>query len=257
MRFGSVVALAGLIVLASCSDGGDSSIDLPIDCNTAPALSLVSASDDRIFLTDYPLSGCGPLTRSFLFRNTGGSALVIEGARIDDARFSVAVDLPQSVAPGETIAITLGFRANPNDPGGEVRAQLTLEGDDGCFSDEAQAVIVTEGGLTLSDADAVDFGEVPVGVTRSRDVTISWQRRPSDPAPTVLFFSVDPEPFMLLSAPATEFEPAPCDTRTIRVSFTAPVISGLREGALLWEQESNGFFGLSAVPLFATVVPSP
>lgn len=252
MKLRIVVVAGVLALLTGCSESDDSTVD----CSSAPALSLEPATADPIFLADYPLSGCGPLTRSFLYRNTGARAVVIEEVRIDDARFSATADLPQSVAPGQTIAVMLGFRADPDDTG-ETMTQMTLVGDDGCFSVDAQAVIVTEGGLTLSDAAAVDFGTVPIGTTRTRDIAISWQRRPSDPAPSVLFFAVDPEPFMLVSAPETEFEPARCDTRSIRVSFPAPVTSGLYEGALLWEQESNGFFGLSAVPLFATVVPSP
>jgi hypothetical protein len=60
-----------------------------------------------------------------------------------------------------------------------------------------------------------------------------------------------------MSAPATEFEPAPCDTRTIRVAFTAPAMVGPHEGTLFWEQESEGFFALIGVPLFGNVIRTP
>ena len=237
------------LLIAGCSENDSE----PIDCTGAPMLSLESVVDEHIWVADYPLADCGPLTMSFLFRNTGLRALSLDQVRVDDQRFTVSADLPREVGPGQTIEVTIGFRSDQREDAGEAMAHVTLAGSDGCFATPVKGLTVADGGLTLQSVSAIDFGDVPLGETRTRDFTISWQRTPSSPAPRIMEFGIDAG-FVLVSAPETEFEPERCDTRPLRVAFTAPATAGLYEGALLWEQESQGFVGLIAIPLFANAV---
>lgn len=249
----TAVAIAALILLiAGCSENDSQ----PIDCTDAPVLSLEPVSDEHLWVADYPLADCGPLTMSFLFRNTSEQSLSIEEVRVADPRFSASADLPRELDPGQTIAVTIGFRTDQPATAEEAMANIVFASRDGCFDTEVKGLTVTDGGLTLQSAAAIDFGDVPLGETRTQDFTISWQRTPSSPAPRVGNFAREGEEFALVSAPATEFEPDPCDTRTIRVAFTAPATPGLYQGAVVWEQESQGFFGLIAIPLFANAVAS-
>lgn len=244
-RTANPVLVIAQILMAGCAtdDGGS------IDCSAAAPLSLESVGDDHIWVADHPQSGCPSLSTSFLFRNTGLAAVAIEEVRVDDDRFSAAAELPRMLAPGATLAVELSYAAD----GGEAEtvANLTLAGPNGCFAAEVAGITVEDSLVSMSAA-AIDFGEVPAGATRTRELTISWQRLPSIAAPRVLGFSPSPELFTLLSAPPPDFEPAPCDSQTVRIAFTAPGEPGPYEGSLFWEQESQGFFALLAVPLFAT-----
>jgi hypothetical protein len=250
---GTATLIVALALLTSCAENdGDS-----IDCTDTAVLSMEAVTDEHMWVADYPLAGCPELATSFLFRNTGLAPITIEEARVDDNRFSVSADLPRQLAPGQTLAVILGFRSKAQQPSVEAMARLTLAGPDGCVAVDVRGLTVEEGGLVSQSAAAVDFGDVPIGETRTHELTISWQRRPTDPAPRVIGFGAGPDGFALVSAPTVEFEPAPCDSRTIRLSFTAPASGGLHEGALFWEQESQGFFGLSAVPLFGNATALP
>jgi hypothetical protein len=245
----AVAAALSFMGAAGCGDDDGK----PINCTDAPVLRLAPLPDESIFVFDGPDAGCESLPISHLFRNEGTTPVSISRLRFDDDRFSARAGLPQTVEPGSTIAVVMEYDGAGAEP--ESTAELTLAGNDGCARAAVTGVSVPDGGLISTSASAIDFGDVPLGETRQRELEVLWQRADGEPAPLVSGFSTFAGlGFSVLSEPLVSYAPAPCELTTVEIAYTAPAEAQDTEDLLAWEVVSGGFRALLGVPLYARAV---
>jgi len=114
--------------------------------------------------------GSSAITRDFAVTNNGGADLTITNAVVGGAPFSVK-SRPSIIAAGTTGYVTVSF--NPTSTG-TFNDSLTIISDDA--TSPSGVIYLTGSGINSSlsiSPSSVDFGDVPVGTTTNKVITLS------------------------------------------------------------------------------------
>lgn len=175
-----------------------------------------------------------PAEEQVFIRNIGSASLQLTTLRISGANAAdfmlLGPPMPQTIGPGDSLGITVRF--TPSARGRRV-ATLTATTSDG----ESVQILLEGTGLSgelAFTASAYDFGQVEVGSSVDRSVTITNRGN----APATISSLTASGPFTVLSNMAgVTIDPGASTTTLVRFS---PTTTGSQVGALTLRDEAGG-----------------
>lgn len=217
------------------SEEGDfaSSVGMDIEgCSASEGAATVTLVRQPDYLSVFHFvapSGCESLDRSAVFRNVGTAPVRVLGISFDRSEFSTSnTALASPVGPGQAVAIPVRFRGDQS-----ATATMTVIADSGCQTFEVLGVPSSDSLFDLSAA-AIDFGDVVMGDTSERRITLQMQfiTLPEGLDGRV-GFGVDPEgSFEIVSGPPSPQPMESCVPVEIELRFRAPRVPGPVTGQL-------------------------
>jgi len=205
-------------------------LSAPSTCTPSTSVLLVNQGDETIRIDAL---------------QTGKSVLGSDSPRDGEGELIASAELPQELAPADSLAIDLRFVSES--PGVYGVVDLEVLTSDGCKRLAVWTVAVGLDSSAITHPLAVDLGTTSPG-TLGEPVDIVFT--PSGPHADALFAAGGvSNDFVQVDNPIALTTLRSCEPLRTSVRLNAPLEPGVYEGLLVWERLTDGFSGIGFIHL--------